>query len=132
MKMFAIRVHNSTRSCTLMRQFANGLWTLPIMMIPDDSDPMYYIGDILKQIEGEFELLSAISIVDNEDANTLTRSIVYDIKYRGKIHSGCPDTFKNKYEVSKWMTLEMIAAQKHLSSSAKALLAAINVDQSLR
>lgn len=132
MLMFAIRVHNSTRSCTLMRQFTNGLWTLPVMMIPDRADPLYYIDDILKQVEGEFELLSAISVVDNEDASTLTRSIVYDIKYRGKVNSGCPETFKSKYIKSKWMTLDMIGQQQHLSSSTRSLLVAIKIDPNLR
>ena len=132
MTMFGIRVHNSTRSCTLMRQFNNGLWTLPIMIIPDKADPFHYIDDMLKQVEGEFELLSAISIVDYEDAHTLTRSIVYDIKYKGKVHSGCPEAYKDKYKSSKWMTLDMIMDQKSLSSSTKALIEAIKIDNSLK
>ena len=130
--MLAIRVHNSTRSCMLMRQFSNGLWTLPVMIIPDDVDPYFYIDDILKQIEGEFELLSAISMVDYADETLMTRSIVYDVRYRGKIHSGCPDEFKNKYCSSKWMTADMIMEQKSLSSPTKALVAAIKVDSSLK
>jgi hypothetical protein len=132
MTMLAIRVHNSTRSCTLMRQFSNGLWTLPVMIIKDDADPYYYLDEILKQVEGEFELLSAVSIVDHENQDTLTRSIVYDVKYRGKVHSGCPDAFKNKYIKSKWMTADMIMEQTSLSSPTKALVAAMKIDSSMK
>lgn len=132
MTMLAIRVHNSTRSCTLMRQFSNGLWTLPVMIIPDGADPLYYLDDVLKQVEGEFELLSAVSVIDYEDHNVLTRSIVYDVKYRGKVHSGCPDSFKNKYIKSKWMTPDMIMEQTSLSSPTKALVAAMRIDSSMK
>jgi len=115
-----------------MRQFSNGLWTLPVMIIRDNSDPYYYLDEMLKQVEGEFELLSAVSIVDYEDANVLTRSIVYDVKYRGKVHSGCPDAFKNKYSKSKWMSSDMIMEQTSLSSPTKALVAAMRIDSSMK
>ena len=132
MTMLAIRVHNSTRSCMLMRQFSNGVWTLPIIIIPEKKDPFYYIDEILKQVEGEFELLSAVSIVDCENEVTLTQSIVYDVKYRGKVHSGCPEAFKDKYTKSKWMTADMVMGEPYLSQPTKALVAAMRADSSLK
>jgi len=102
------------------------------MIIPDNADPYYYLDEMLKQVEGEFELLSAVSMIDYEDANVLTRSIVYDVKYRGKVHSGCPDAFKNKYSKSKWMTPDMIMEQTALSSPTKALVAAMKIDSSMK
>lgn len=135
MTMLAIRVHNSTRSCVMMRQFENGVWTLPMMIIPTGSDPMHHIDDLMKQVDGEFDLISAISMVDyidQSESGDIRHSIVYDIKYRGKVHPGCPNNCKNKYNKGKWMHIDTLKDHPGLSHPTLAFIAAMETDSSLR
>lgn len=135
MTMLAICVHNSTRSCIMMRQFENGVWTLPMKIIPNGDDPMHHIDDLLKQVDGEFELVSAISMVDYVDqaeSGDTRHSIVYDIKYRGKVHPGCPESCKDRYSKGKWMHVDTLKEQPGLSHPTLSLVAAMETDSSLR
>lgn len=117
-KMLAIRIHNSTRSCILMRQFNNDIWTLPMVSIPHEADPLYYIDSVLNQVSGEFKLISAISMIDYVDKDTndqVRHSVVYDIKYRGKVNPECPDHCKDIYKKSQWMQVEKLKNREDLN-----------------
>ncbi len=117
-KMLAIRVYNTTRSCILMRQFNNNIWTLPMVSIPHESDPIYHIDNVLNQIKGDFKLISAVSMIDYTDTDVdeqIRHSIVYDIKYKGKIYPECPDHCKDMYKKSQWMQIEKLKNRNDLN-----------------
>jgi hypothetical protein len=71
-------------------------------------------------------------MVDHEDELSHIHSIVYDVKYRGRVHGVCPEAFKSKYCKSKWMSADMIIEQAILSRPTMALVEAMKIDASLK
>ncbi len=136
MTMFAVRVHNSTRSCILMRQFGNGVWTIPMTIIPENSDPLKHLDTLLEQIDGDYELMSALNIVNYVDVlpnGGRQHSIVYDIKYKGRIHTPCPAKYIDRYSKSQWMQIDAVIKHKGKTSwPTEALIIAMEADANLR
>jgi len=116
-KFLSIRIFNKTCSCVLMRKYNNGMWAVPTISVPFDSDPMDYLESILGQIEKEnFELKSAINILKytNDSEHTKVISFVYDIQYNGMIYPMLPKNCTEFVE-SKWMTAEMIKRENNFN-----------------
>jgi hypothetical protein len=105
-KLFAIRVHNKTHSCVLIKQYENGVWSLPTLEIPEEADPLNYLEQLLEHVKKgpDFELVSAKAIIDYrvEDTDGINQHVViYDIRHLGQVDSAL-ETGGNKYVASKW------------------------------
>lgn len=133
-RFLAARIHNSTRSCVLMRQFTNGIWSLPISVIDSDADPLTELESVLSQVDGKYDLVSAVCIVERSDKDPCgnnCQSYVYDIRYRGKINPECPQRC-TQYVKGQWMQVDAIKLQKSLSYPTTALIEAMEVDACLK
>lgn len=138
-KFLAIRVFNSTKSCILVKQFKNGVWTLPLVTIPYKSDPFYHINSVLKQIDGKFELASAINMIEYEEKaksvvtgeEEIYTSVIYDIRYTGKVESGLVKG-QSEYINSKWYPIDAIKNLGSINYTTKILADAVKENPSLR
>lgn len=136
-KLFSVRIHNRTRSCMLMRCYEDGMWAMPTLSIPLDSDPADYLDEIMKQVVGDFEIMSAVNILEytTEDEKygikTKYDSIVYDVKYKGKISPDLP-TGECIYASGKWVPIDAINNKSQLDRPTTAFAMAIKVQPSLR
>jgi len=116
-KMFAVKVLNITRTCVLVEEFDNGIITFPILEIPIDSDPMNHLDELLSQISGKYVLVSAINILNkvDSDADKDYHSVVYEIKYDGRISTDLPAVWKYKYVKCRWMQLNILKTHNGLN-----------------
>ncbi len=134
-RFLAVRIHNMTRSCVLMRRFENGVWTLPLMAIGVNEDPMDHLGKMLAQIRGEFELIHAVSIFENTEVirGDMKRhiNIVYDIRYKGKIYPHLP-LDDSRYVEGKWMPIDVLINQSRLNIATSAFAKAMEKESCLR
>jgi len=133
-RFLAARIHNSTRSCVLMRQFSNGVWSLPTSVIDGDADPLTELESVLSQVDGKYDLVSAVCIVERLDKNPHGgnyQSYIYDIRYRGKINPECPQRC-TQYVKGQWMQVDTIKLQKSISYPTTALIEAMEVDICLK
>lgn len=136
-KLFGIRVHNLTRSCILVKQFPNGVWTLPVLQIPIEADPMDYMDAILEQVDksDDFELISAVSMLDyaKEDMyGVVHSSVVYDVKYKGRVLTGITNKGPYKYARSQWMPRQVLQNQTHRNQPTNALIIGMEKEECLR
>lgn len=135
-KLLALRIYNKTRSCLLMRKFPNGVWTLPVKTIDDQDDPADHIASMLQEIDGDFKLVAAVSILDimSEDEKTgEVRSVVYDVKYDGRI-SASISARESKYVHGQWVPADGVRhkADGKLNSATTNYIRAVEVEQCLR
>ena len=112
-RLLAVRIHNSTRSCVLVKCCSNGVWTLPMVTIEPGVDPLFYINDVLKQIKRseDFQVVSAVSIIDYSKTDTngdWYDSIIYDIRYIGKVIPGVSPFGPSYREESRWVQKGML------------------------
>ena len=116
-KLLMLRVHNSTRSCVLMKKFKDSdIWTMPVISMPYKADPMNYIHYVLKQVatDDKFRVISAVSMIDychpeEKDGKTIEHhSIIYDLRYAGKVLPALTKQDDYKYDTSKWVQKGML------------------------
>ena len=133
-RFLAARIHNSTRSCVLMRQFANNVWSLPMVVIPDGVDPLNKLAAVLSDIDGVYDIVSAVCIVERLDENMIGgkyQSYIYDIRYKGKITPECSQKDK-RYIKGQWMQVDAIKLQKHISHPTSVLIDAMEKESCLK
>lgn len=136
-KLFAIRVYNRTRSCILMRSYVTGMMAMPTLMIPSEDDPADHLDEIMKQVSGTFEMMSAVNILEytiedeTEGEKTKYESVVYDVKYKGKVLPNLSPG-ENKYTSGKWMTIDALNKQGRLNHPTEALVMAMEKEPSLK
>ena len=127
LKYFGIRVFNRTKSCILTRMYDNGTVTIPILAIPEKCDPFDFLDVLLTQVDGSFEMVSAINILDftttNEGGATalVIHSVIYDIKYKGTIFPNIPSCC-NRYLQGKWVPKYTLIKCKDINCTTRALV----------
>lgn len=136
-KLFGIRIHNLTRSCILVKQFQNGVWTLPVLQIDLKDDPMDHLDTILQQVDksDDFELISAISMIDyaKEDMSGVVHSsVVYDIRYKGRVLTGITNKGPYNYIRSQWMPRQVLQNQDMRNQPTNALIIGMEKEECLR
>jgi hypothetical protein len=117
-----------------MRQFPSGVWSLPVLPIVDSIDPLTQIGNVLSQVDGEFDFVSAVCIVEqfDEDSKGMKwHSYIYDVRYRGKINPGCPKGCR-RYTKGQWMQVEALKLQRQLNYPTSAFVKAMEKESCLR
>jgi hypothetical protein len=112
-KMLALRVQNKTRGCVLLKKHSNGIWAMPTIVIPYADDAADHLGDVSKFVAkgSDFEFISAVSILDwvQEDRNgTDHYSIIYDLRYAGKVLPHLTEACRDKFTESKWVQKGML------------------------
>lgn len=139
-KLFSLRVHNSTRSCILLKQFdADPMtWSLPTLAIPEDADPLNFLDEILKQVNPGpgFEVISAVSFLDftqNAGDELSYNSVIYDLRYAGKVSPLLTPHEKSRYLQSKWVQKAVLGTYKPLANySLAAYIYAAEKEECLR
>ena len=137
-KLFALRVFNMTRSCVLMKQFTKtGTWTLPVMSIPREADPMNHIHSLLEQVghDDKFELVSAVSIIEftkTAPDDIEHHSIIYDLRYTGKVLKTLTKRDKILYKASKWVQTGVINKLPIVNHPTHAYIVATEKESCLR
>ena len=112
-RMFALRVQNMTRSCILLKQYPNGIWTMPILIIKKTEDPANFIPEILKQVstDDKFEVVSMVAMLEWMQENSKgeeQHSIVCDLRYSGKVSPAMTEFDFARYTTSKWVQKGML------------------------
>jgi len=133
--LLALLIRNRTKSCILLQQYDNGVWTIPATAIEDPSPGnIVEVHEFFKKITGA-NLLSAINVVDDwgEDADHCYRSIIYDVQTSSKV-----DPSKAKHEkgiiTSQWVNIQMLSTKvenEKISWPLSALMMAIEKQPSL-
>lgn len=135
-KLFALRVFNIPRSCILIKQFDNDVWTMPVLSIPYKEDPMHYLDSILEQVETstDFKFVSAVSILENvlTEKDVEHHSIIYDLRYTGKVLPNITRYDKRYYKLSKWHPKGSVKYLKPLNYPTAALVQAAEKESCLR
>ena len=113
-KVISARIHNRTKSCIVMFLYSNGVWTLPSVIIPAESNPVEHIDSLLEYVAGEFVITSVTSIIEGvrsvPSKDKEHHSIIYDVQYEGKI---VPTPAKDSIYVSgRWMPLQLIVDKR--------------------
>ena len=113
-----LRVYNMTRSCVLMRKFANyDTWTLPIAAVPKGDDPLTVLPALMKQIKGGVKFISAVNIFTSTSVDSPTgdvyNGVVYALDYKGKLDPDLPRTLKKEYCLSKWVQVGSMTNKKN-------------------
>ena len=123
-KLFAIKVFNVTKSCVLVMEFDNGVVSFPVLEIPFNADPISHIDELLSQINGKFNVISAINILNKteSDGDDEYVSTVYELQYDGRISTILPPAWKYKYVCSKWMQLNMLKKHGNLNYPTSAFV----------
>lgn len=136
-KLFSLRVHNKTRSCILLKQFPGNIWSMPIIEMPYEADPIDYLDDVLEQVDhnGMFKVISAVSMVDyvKEDSNGVEHhSVIYDLRYSGTVYPGLTQQTKYEFVKSQWMQKGMLGNLKGFNYPLGAYCAAMEKETCLR
>ena len=116
-KMLGLRVQNMTRSCILLKQYNNGIWTLPLALIPMEDDAAEHLHEVLKHVRKGvgFDFISAVSILEwmQEDTkNVEHHSIIYDLRYAGKVLGGMTEADEGRFVKSQWVQKGMLDKYK--------------------
>jgi hypothetical protein len=117
-----------------MRQFSNNMWSLPMVMVPADVDPLNKLAAVLSDVAGAYSLVSAVCIVERLDENIIGgkyHSYIYDIRYKGKVVPECSQK-DGRYIKGQWMQIDAIKLQKHISHPTTVLLDAMEKDSCLK
>jgi len=127
-KMLALRVQNMTRSCILLKKFKKGTWSLPVVTIPSQDDAGLHLNKVIDQVyKGDgYEFISAVSILTwmQEDRHGVEHhSIIYDLRYSGKILPYLTDSCRERFTESKWVHKGML--DKYLEDANYPLFAYI-------
>jgi len=128
-RLFSLRVQNMTRSCILLKKFNNGIWTMPVMTIGMEEDPINFIDEILQQVatDDKFEVISMVSMLEwcqENRKNVEQHSIICDLRYTGKVSPTLTNKPKDEYVESKWVQKGML--DTYLDKSNYPLYAYIN------
>ena len=116
-RILLLQIHNRNKGCYLMRKFKAGSWTLPALIIPIGADPVNHINIALKQIAGDFELMSALNIMDFTRVGAFGvtfRASVYRVNLKGVISPQLPEGCAD-YEKSQWMPIEAVKRHPDLT-----------------
>lgn len=130
-KKIALRAFNRTKSCVLMYRYANGMWSLPEMLVvPKDTDPfrqaMFMVEHSLPS-GNNIEVVSLINLVEYKFSmpafpNETIWGFIYDIDYKGRI---IPEDMVQSIRTAKgiqeiaWIPREMIKQKTELSTLTK-------------
>ena len=128
-KMLCLKIHNKTRSCVLLRQYPNYVWTLPVIEISEEADPYYYIDEALGQIKtsDDFQLISAVSILETtqvpeDKPSEFYKSVIYEIGYKGEVYPELPKGCYKTYSKSQWVTMEGLKSFGSLNYPTRAFV----------
>jgi hypothetical protein len=116
-RMLALRVQNMTRSCILLKQYNNGIWTMPVVTIPSKDDAAEHLHEVFQHVQrGDgFEFISAVSILEwvQEDSKDVEHhSIIYDMKYTGKVLGTMTEADRGRFVKSQWVQKGMLDRYK--------------------
>lgn len=126
-KFIGAKILNISKACILIRQLNNGVFTIPIMPIRSEDNPLTYFNNIMDQVLGSYKLVSAANVISTKHAYTFENvgneciNTVYSIKYSGVIYSDIPEKCSDQYARGLWMPINDFIGNKQLNKTSAAL-----------
>ena len=135
-KLLGLRIYNKTRSYILLRPTSEGLWEVPTISLRYNEDITNRMERIIREIGSPITIISLVNIAEftHEISDDLSfHNVVYDVRYRGKIHPGqCKKETNGVGNVGKWALLEDLVKHESLAAPTQKLVELMDSTPCLR
>jgi len=138
-KKLALRVYNRNKSYVLFQKRNTGLWGLPETSIfSKDDDPFNHIQSVLCTIPGNYEIVSAVNIIEKKQWVNCSMYwfFIYSVEYKGKILPQLEqlEASPQKEKISNicWVQHDNMKEKADLSLATEIYLDVLSAEASIR